>query len=324
MAHHEELASLITPSLLTLIAEAQLPYSKTASLNFAEVVDYMSRSHFKDACEASTARAALIALSQLSPDGTVPPTSDLDLMSFLPPPASPDFPQQCYGLQLLLDQTSRVLFDGIGGRWQSAYFGPLARQLAGQWYALPTPQRPDSWARWSEGPGVSSFEHWVGIRITWSAPFLHAEDLESQKIGLELAEETRAAVEAYAGVRDPYRATRDALLKDDLAFLREMPKGPPMRDGQDGVESNITMSSWAFWWCMILDAHWPIIERFGRYPYRNAILGRDSTAEELKWLDDTGHIAVAPSEIAARVREDVEKGRWTALGRPFATPLTLL
>jgi uncharacterized protein (DUF924 family) len=30
--------------------------------------------------------------------------------------------------------------------------------------------------------------------------------------------------------------------------------------------------------------HREIIRRFGRFPHRNAILGRDSTAEELNWL----------------------------------------
>lgn len=30
--------------------------------------------------------------------------------------------------------------------------------------------------------------------------------------------------------------------------------------------------------------HWAVIERFGRYPHRNAILGRPSTAEELAYL----------------------------------------
>lgn len=34
--------------------------------------------------------------------------------------------------------------------------------------------------------------------------------------------------------------------------------------------------------------HLEIIERFGRFPHRNAILGRDSTAEETKFLEDGG------------------------------------
>ena len=32
--------------------------------------------------------------------------------------------------------------------------------------------------------------------------------------------------------------------------------------------------------------HKEIIDRFGRYPHRNAMLGRESTGEELEWLKD--------------------------------------
>ncbi len=34
--------------------------------------------------------------------------------------------------------------------------------------------------------------------------------------------------------------------------------------------------------------HKAIIDRFGRYPHRNAILGRTSTAEELAFLSEPG------------------------------------
>ncbi len=34
--------------------------------------------------------------------------------------------------------------------------------------------------------------------------------------------------------------------------------------------------------------HADVIERFGRFPHRNAILGRASTAEELAWLEENG------------------------------------
>lgn len=34
--------------------------------------------------------------------------------------------------------------------------------------------------------------------------------------------------------------------------------------------------------------HLEVIERFGRFPHRNAILGRESTAEELAWLAEGG------------------------------------
>jgi uncharacterized protein (DUF924 family) len=34
--------------------------------------------------------------------------------------------------------------------------------------------------------------------------------------------------------------------------------------------------------------HKRIIDRFGRYPHRNAILGRESTAEEIEFLEQPG------------------------------------
>jgi uncharacterized protein (DUF924 family) len=32
------------------------------------------------------------------------------------------------------------------------------------------------------------------------------------------------------------------------------------------------------------EMHRSIVERFGRFPHRNAVLGRDSTAEEVEFL----------------------------------------
>ncbi|KAF5246291.1 hypothetical protein FAUST_1408 [Fusarium austroamericanum] len=307
MGTHDALSSVITPALLAQIAEGYLPFPKDKELSFSNVQSDETSEHFKKFCISSTAKDALIALSRLSPDATLP---DLDLMSLLPSPTSVDFPQQCFGLQLLLDQASRILFTGVDARWQSGYFGPLGRQLAGQWYALPEEQQPYKFERW-QATGGTSFSYWVAIQIMWAAPFLHAEDLESQATGLDLSEELRRTVEKHTGVEDPYRKTRDATLKDDLLFLHEVVKGPPVEE--DGA--SISMSTWTYWWCMILDSHWPIIKRFGRYPYRNAVLGRVSTEEETKWLDDTGHFGEAPPDVAERIRKDVEEGKWTPLGQ---------
>lgn len=307
MEPHSNLSSLITPALLAQIAEGYLPFSKTDELNFSEVQSDKTEEHFKGVCVSSTAKDALIALSRLSPDATLP---DLDFMSLLPPPTAADFPQQCFGLQLLLDQASRILFRGIDARWQSGYFGPLGRRLAGQWYTLPEELQPYKLQRWKDA-GVTSFSYWVATQTMWAAPFLHAEDLESQQIGLKLSQGLRQTVEDYTGKKDPYRERRSVILKDDLLFLREYVKGPQLEEG----ESSISMTTWTYWWCMILDSHWPIIDRFGRYPYRNAVLGRISTEEEEKWLDDTGHFGEASPEVAERVRQDIEKGVWTPLGQ---------
>ena len=34
--------------------------------------------------------------------------------------------------------------------------------------------------------------------------------------------------------------------------------------------------------------HWDIIDRFGRFPHRNACLGRETTPDERAFLDDGG------------------------------------
>lgn len=47
---------------------------------------------------------------------------------------------------------------------------------------------------------------------------------------------------------------------------------------QPGLESNLDFEG----------KHKAIIDRFGRYPHRNAILGRDSTAEEIEFLKQPG------------------------------------
>ncbi|KAM0395406.1 hypothetical protein ACHAQC_005258 [Fusarium culmorum] len=293
MGTHDTLSSIITPVLLAQIAEGYLPFPKDKELSFSDVQSDETSEHFKKVCISSTAKDALIALSRLSPDATLP---DLDLMSLLPSPTSVDFPQQCFGLQLLLDQASRILFTGVDSRWQSGYFGPLGRQLAGQWYALPEEQQPHKFERWQATGGKRQVARVLVI---------------GQATGLDLSEELRRTVEKHTGVEDPYRKTRDATLKDDLLFLREVVKGPPVEE--DGT--SISMTNWTYWWCMILDSHWPIIKRFGRYPYRNAVLGRVSTDEEKKWLDDTGHFGEAPPDVAERIRKDVEEGNWTPLSQ---------
>jgi uncharacterized protein (DUF924 family) len=41
-------------------------------------------------------------------------------------------------------------------------------------------------------------------------------------------------------------------------------------------------------WVVARRDHLEVIERFGRFPHRNAILGRESTAEERAWLENGG------------------------------------
>ncbi len=66
----------------------------------------------------------------------------------------------------------------------------------------------------------------------------------------------------------PYMHSESALLHSQALKLFDQP----------GMEENLRFEV----------AHRDIIKRFGRYPHRNAILGRDSSAEEIAFLKEPG------------------------------------
>jgi uncharacterized protein (DUF924 family) len=66
----------------------------------------------------------------------------------------------------------------------------------------------------------------------------------------------------------PYMHSESALIHEQAVALFSQP----------GLEDNLRFEH----------AHKAIIDRFGRYPHRNAILGRRSTAEELAFLSGPG------------------------------------
>ena len=66
----------------------------------------------------------------------------------------------------------------------------------------------------------------------------------------------------------PYMHSESALIHEQVVALFSQP----------GLEDNLRFEH----------AHKAIIDRFGRYPHRNAILGRSSTAEELAFLGGPG------------------------------------
>lgn len=93
---------------------------------------------------------AMAALKHLS---TIDTTTILDLMAVLPQPESPYFPEQAFGLLLLLDQAPRSLLGGVDERWQVSYFDPLTLKLVKHFETLPYGLRPDSKARWIDEKG---------------------------------------------------------------------------------------------------------------------------------------------------------------------------
>jgi uncharacterized protein (DUF924 family) len=293
-----ELRDLLTPELLSLIVKARLPYGKRDTINFRE----FGRSVFLLDIYSPLVRdkvwLVLVALSKIGLE-LMP-----DLSQYLPAPTDPSYPEQCLGLQLLLDHCPRVLFSGVDHRWTYGYFSIISQRLARTWYSLPPALQPGSWERLHDEMGL---DYWIGIRFWFGTPFVHSELLAHQQIALAFTEETRLTVEKMSGQTDPYRTDRQAILSDLYGFPRMYRAGPPQSE-------DVTREAWTFWMGKLMDIHKPIIDRYGRYPYLNAILGRKTTITEKWWIEGTSHFGEASEETAKLIRQDVENGCWRPLG----------
>ncbi|KAJ7245852.1 hypothetical protein C8J57DRAFT_1361846 [Mycena rebaudengoi] len=295
-----ELKDILTPELFHFMVDCRIPFSKTEPIDFAEVSrDFMS-ANFKNKC-GERAWPVLLALSKVGLENMP------NMMDFLPPLTDPDFAIQCLGLQLILDQAPRALCSNTStdGRYTNEYFDLIAQRHADTWLALPATQRPDSWANRRES---MSLDYWILLRLWLGVPLVHNGIVRSQERAVAFSEETRLVVEQETGQRDPNRADRDTIMSDIYAFPRMiMDEGAPMDDG-------ITAAAWTWWALKLDDVHKPIVDRFGRYPYQNAIRGRKSTEKEKEWIEKTGHFGEAPPDVAKKVRKDIAHGRWTPLG----------
>lgn len=290
----KDLKTIITPALLEHLVRARVPWPQTHFVSGNDIIANFFTNEVPHAF--APAWPALEAISRAYGPHTIP-----DMTQFLPAPASDTFPRQAFGMHCLLDQAPRVLFQGLDARWTS-YFDKVTRRLYAFFLSLPEPRRPWARARWPD----ATFEYWLCLSWEFMATMAHQESTADHETMVAHGETLRLAVEQRTGHRDPARDD-EQIKKDVYAFPR--------------VVSNIdTDRTWsfheaAFFGFKVDDVHKPIIDRYGRYPYRNAIEGRESTDEEREWIEKTGHFAEASPAVADRVKEDVAAGRWTPLGR---------
>ncbi|KAI8629471.1 hypothetical protein F5Y19DRAFT_83395 [Xylariaceae sp. FL1651] len=290
------LKPLLTPELYALMVESWIPYNKTESFNVGESVKRILFSQYGGGNTRVIEKVwpILKVLSELELDH-IP-----NMMSFLPPIESPEFPSQALGLQLVLDQGSRICLKGIDTRWTYAYFGVIAHTFAQQLQALTEEMRPSSWTRWKD---VATIEYFFWVRFWLSAPIVHHEKMG--ETAAAWTEETRVFFEQQLGVRDQYRDQPN--LRWDLYGFPRM-----LREG--GPKLPCSKAEGCFWVLCLMDVHKPPLDKFGRYPYQNWRLGRVGTAEENEWMDKAAMFSPPSKEIADKIQEDAEKGIWTPLG----------
>lgn len=99
----------------------------------------------------------------------------------------------------------------------------------------------------------------------------------------------RGQARAFSSEALAIAAAKDAM---DRGFDRQLPRDRllflylPLMHSERLADQELSVACFS---AAGLDAAWPehhraIVRRFGRFPHRNALLGRESTPEELAWL----------------------------------------
>ena len=289
----EELRQMLPSSLLSDVFKARVRVTMPDDIDWKNVISSM------DDAIGEPILKALKALSKLDLSNIVE-----SLLSILPQANSPEFPSQALGLLYLIDQGPRALLEGVDERWQVSVFDPLAIAFARKLHALPTKLRPYSKDRWLGEQGWD-MPHWLLVQLWFTAVFVHSESKDDHKVAVELQEEMRLAIEQETGTTDPFRAGMEEDLKHPDLFFKRLMAGQP--------QGEVNMQERMYPFLNILWVHEPIINVFGRYPYRNSAAGRASTPAEEKFLEETSHFGEVEAEAAAKIKEDIDAGRWTPI-----------
>ncbi|GFF43808.1 hypothetical protein IFM46972_07332 [Aspergillus udagawae] len=171
--------------------------------------------------------------------------------------SQPSNAQDWLALIILLDQLPRNIYRGESSRIVFEFFDPLARTIALKAAVAGYPS--------SSG---CPFRYRQGQRIWFYMPFIHAEDLDLQELARVKYEEM---AEDFTRLLDG-----DATgLSDDEAECRRIL-----------VENRVRLEEQLKLHFRVQREHYEPIERFGRFPHRNAALGRETSEEERRFLEE--------------------------------------
>ncbi|KAJ6104438.1 hypothetical protein N7523_010758 [Penicillium sp. IBT 18751x] len=159
---------------------------------------------------------------------------------------------------LLLDQVPRNCFRGEDSKLVFGKFDPLAEEIAVRAIDAGIPTQ-DSHLRYR-----------LSYRIWFHMPLMHSESLAVHEKAIQVHDETAKDMHEF--------------VKCDVSTLNEDEKiYHDILSSQKEALDKFLKSNADF-----ENKHKDIIEQFGRYPHRNAPLGRISTAEEIEYLENGG------------------------------------
>lgn len=173
----------------------------------------------------------------------------------------PETSRQWLGLVLLLDQISRNCYRGEASTSVFRVFDPLAVDIARIAIKAQGLPEADPALRWQ-----LAYRQWILM------PLMHSEDLAAHEMALQHFEKMATDV--------------DELLQgtvkggDDNAY--EQRAARVFKANEEAVRNQAKMVK------VFEQKHYDIIKKFGRFPHRNAPLGREMTPAEQEFLDNGG------------------------------------
>lgn len=173
--------------------------------------------------------------------------------------AQPQSPLDWLSLVLLLDQIPRNCYRGAEASICFRFFDPLAVQVAEAAFDLGIPDVEPS-TRWQ-----------FAYRIWFYMPLMHSETLPEHNL----------AVKKFGELERDVLGLLDAA--DDAASDEYQKRARKAVQRDPETAKNMACVNMEF-----EKKHLIIIERFGRYPHRNKVMGREPTAEETEYLENGG------------------------------------
>jgi uncharacterized protein (DUF924 family) len=161
---------------------------------------------------------------------------------------------------ILLDQLPRNCYRGEESAIVFTYFDPLASRIALQALEAGIP-RESSLVRCR-----------LAHRMWLQMPLMHSEDTAMHERALEEYDAIAADVEDLVREDRELRGLTEDELECREVLLRKIDDARKFIASMKGFE----------------ERHYAIIRRFGRYPHRNAALGRTPIKEEIEYLANGG------------------------------------
>ncbi|KAM7216574.1 Tetratricopeptide-like helical [Rhypophila decipiens] len=188
-------------------------------------------------------------------------------------------PLDFLSLIILLDQVPRNCYRGDIAKIAFTIFDPIVQEIVKTAITNEIPQSPE-------------IRYRVGYRLWFYLPLQHSEDRTIQDLSVRehrgIFEDLHELIRSDPG--PGAKETADVPIHPALGSLSEIEVRQFLLQNPQGLEK------WENMLPSFAVRHQAVIERFGRFPHRNEVLGRQPTEEEASYLREGGETFVSSRE----------------------------